>query len=239
MEVELSEQDRRYSDSEFALILRRAFELQERQAGGEPGDGLTLKEIRAVAAEMGLDPAVIERAAASMLSVEESTAAKVLGGPSLYQMEYTATGEISREGLTRVVHAVRRVTGNQGKVTEVLGSLEWESVGETSQIHVTVTPRDGQTTLRVLANRRATGVILYMVPGTVGLLSIGIIGGIIEPTTFAGVASIVAGCLGGAFLTSRTIFKTTAGRFQSKLRDLMSATSRAVDETLKLEKGDE
>jgi hypothetical protein len=233
----MSEEDRRYSDNEFSLILRKAFELEERRTGGELGDGLTLQEIQSVAAEMGLDPASVERAAALLPAAGEGTLERVFGGPSLYQMEYTATGEISRDGLTRVVDAIRRVTGHQGKVTEVLGSLEWQTLGETSQIHVTVTPREGQTAVRVLANRGGTGILTYMGPGLAGFLSIAIIGAITEPTTFVGITSLIAGGLGGAFLISRTIFKSTTTRFRSKLRDLMGATSRAVDETLELESG--
>jgi hypothetical protein len=152
-------------------------------------------------------------------------------------MAYTATGEISREGLSRVVEAIRRVTGHQGKVTEVLDSLEWETVGELSQIHVTVTPLEGQTTVRVLANQEMTGALTYFLSGVVGLIGMGIIGAITEPTSAVGITSLVAGCLGGAFLTSRTIFKSSTTRLRLKLRDLISATSRAVDETLELESG--
>ena len=233
----MSEEDRRYSESEFALILRRAFEIEERRTGGELRDGLTLQDIRAVASEMGLHPASVERAAALLPAAAEGTLARVFGGPSLYQMEYTATGEISKVGLPRVVDAIRRVTGHQGNVTEVLGSLEWQTVAEVSQIHVTVSPREGQTAVRVLANRGSTGVLTYLGPGLAGFLSIAIIGAITEPTTVVGITSLMGGCLGGAFLISRTIFKSTTKRFRSKLRDLMDATSRAVEETLKAEGG--
>ncbi|UCC82111.1 MAG: hypothetical protein JSW46_14085 [Gemmatimonadota bacterium] len=233
----MSEEDRRYSDSEFALILRKAFELEEHRTGGGSGEGLTLQEIQAVAAEMGLDPASVERAAVLHPVAGEGALVRLFGGPSLYQMQYTAAGEISRDSLTRVVDAIRRVTGHQGKVTEVLGSLEWETVGELSLIHVTVSPLEGQTVVRVLANRGPAGGLTYFLPGVVGLLGIGIIGAITEPTTAVGITSLVAGCLGGAFLTARTIFKTTTKRFRSKLRDLMDATSRAIDETLETEGG--
>jgi hypothetical protein len=233
----MSEEDRRYSDDEFALILRKAFELEEHRTGGGSGEGLTLQEIRAVAAEMGLDSASVERAAALLPAAGAGALVRVFGGPGLYQMEYTATGEISRDGLTRVVDAIRRVTGHQGKVTEVLGSLEWETVGELSQIHVTVSTVEGQTAVRVLANRELAGALTYFLSGVVGLIGMGIIGAITEPTTVLGITSLVAGCLGGAFLTSRTLFKSTAKRFSSKLRDLMGAMSGAVDEILELESG--
>jgi hypothetical protein len=233
----MSEEDRRYSENEFALILRKAFELEERRTGGERGDGLTLQEIQAVAAEMGLDPASVGRAAALLPTANEGALVRVFGGPSLYQMAYTATGEVSRDGLSRVVEAIRRVTGHQGKVTEVLGSLEWETVGELSQIHVTVTPLEGQTTVSVLANRELEGALTYFLSGVVGLVGMGIIGAITEPTSVIAITSLVAGCLGGAFLTSRTIFKSTTKSFRLKLRDLISATSGAVDETLELESG--
>jgi hypothetical protein len=53
-----------YSDEEFALILRKATELASRAEPPVPSSaGLTLTEMKAVAAQVGLDPALVERAA--------------------------------------------------------------------------------------------------------------------------------------------------------------------------------
>ena len=149
-------------------------------------------------------------------------------------MEYTAPGHLSKDDFGRVLDAIRQATGNTGKVDEVLGSLEWQTVGETSQVHVTVSSREDQTTVKVLADRGATGAILFGVIGTVGgFVSMGIAGAIIEPTTVAGVVGLVSACLGGGFLTARTIWTATGKGFRSKLRNLMASTSKAIDESVK------
>lgn len=58
---------RRYSEEEFALILRKASEIQlsEGRPKGTPeaGSGLTLQEIRSIASEAGIDPEAVTRAA--------------------------------------------------------------------------------------------------------------------------------------------------------------------------------
>jgi hypothetical protein len=227
---------RRYSEEEFALILRRAFELQEhpRTTGGlRPADGLTLAEIRAIALEIGLDPALIERAVASLPTSSESTAARLLGGPQTYQLEYRVDAELPRERLSRVVDAIRQATGHQGKVTEALGSTEWETVGQLSQVHVTVSPREGETSVRLIADRGAAGVFLFVVPMSLGAIAIGIVGAIIEPTGAAEIIAVVATPLATGFLTARTLWAATTKAFKKKLQGLLEATSKAVDENLR------
>ena len=224
--------EQRYTESEFALILRKALELQDRQGGIDAGHGLSLREIQAIAAEIGLDPALIERAASLVPHTDEGRMVRLFGGPSVYQMECVASGEIAREDMGKLVDAIRRVTGHQGQVTEVLGSLEWRTVGEVSQILVTVSPRDGRTSVKILANRGGAGVLTFLFPGLAGLVSIGIAGAIIEPSTVPGVLSIVVTALGGAFLTSRTIWKATTSRFRARLHELMGSLSTTVEHSL-------
>ena len=182
---------------------------------------------------MGLDPALVDRVAANLPTTTTSVGTRILGGPSKYQMEYTAPGHLSKEDFGRVLDAIRQATGNTGKVDEVLGSLEWQTVGETSQVHVTVSSREDQTTVKVMADRGATGAILFGVIGLGGFVGMGVAGAIIEPTTVAGVVGLVSACLGGGFLTARTIWATTGRGFRSMLRNLMASTSKAIDESVK------
>ena len=66
---------RRYTEEEFALILRKASEIQESPGEGpgrHPGQGLTLEEIQSIAAEAGIDPQAVSRAA--VVSAEVSSA---------------------------------------------------------------------------------------------------------------------------------------------------------------------
>jgi hypothetical protein len=222
----------KYTESDFALILRKAIELQEREGGIDTAHGFSLRDIQAIAAEIGLDPDLVERAASLIPRAAEGRMVRLFGGPSLYQMEYTAKGEVAREDMGELVDAIRRVTGHQGEVSEVLGSLEWKTVGEVSQILVTVSPREGRTSIKILANRAGAGVMTFVFPGLAGLLGIMIAGAIIEPTTAPGVLSIIAAAMGGAFLTSRTIWKATTSRFRARLHELMGLLSATAERSL-------
>lgn len=228
--------EQKYTESEFALILRKAVELQEGQRGADVAQGLSLREIKAIATEIGLDPELVERAASLVPRTAEGKLARIFGGPSLYQMEYWAEGEIVEEDFGRMVDAIRRVTGHQGEVTEVLGSLEWKTVGEVSQILVSVSPRDGQTSVKILANRGPAAVLTFLFPGLAGLIGIGIAGAIIEPSTVPGVVSIIVAALGGALLTSRTLWGFTTRKFRARLHELMTSLSATVDRSLEAPK---
>lgn len=81
--------DRTYSE-EFAVILRRAVELQERPTGQVPvrSEGFSLREIQAIAREVGLDPDAVARAAATLTPEGRSGLARVLGGATSHELEY-------------------------------------------------------------------------------------------------------------------------------------------------------
>ena len=231
-EVVIGNSERRYSDKEFAVILRRAFELQERPSGVGTGEGLTLGEIQAIAREVGLDPALVERAASVLPTAGEGRAARVFGGPDAYQLEYSASGEVPKEDFAKLVDAIRRATGHQGEATEVLGSLEWKTVGQVSQVHVTVSRREGRTHVRVIADRGGAAFLTYFVSTFGWLVGMGISGAVLEPSTAPAVIALVAAAVGGAFVTARTLWKTTTSRFRSQLSNLMGGLTRAVDESL-------
>lgn len=225
-------EEHKYSESEFALILRKAIELQEHHIGVDTAHGLSLREIQAIASEIGLDPALVERAASLVPRTDEGRLARLFGGPSLYQMEFSAKGEISKEEFGKMIDAIRRVTGHQGQVTEVVGSLEWKTVGEVSQLLVSVSPREGQTIVRIMGDRGPAAVMTFLFPGLAGLIGIGIAGAIIEPSTVPGVLSIIVAAAGGAFLTSRTIWKATTTRFRARLHELMTSLSTTAERAL-------
>lgn len=228
--------EHRYTESEFALILRKAIELQERHIGVDTAQGLSLREIQAIASEIGLDPALVERAASLVPRTQAGKMVRLFGGPGLYHMEYSVEGEISKNDFGTMIDAVRRVTGHQGQVTEVLGSIEWKTVGEVSQLLVSVSPRDGRTIVKIMANREPAAILTFLFPGLAGLIGIGIAGAIIEPSTVPGVLSIIVAAVGGAFLTSRTIWKATTARFRARLHELMTSLSTTAERALKAPK---
>ena len=95
--------ERRFSDEEFARIIRAAQELQERDASGAapdgqtgpqlPARGMSVEEIQAVAGEVGVSPEYVQRAVA-ILTAERPMVSRnpILGGPTNFAYRTTVPG---------------------------------------------------------------------------------------------------------------------------------------------------
>ncbi len=220
--------DRRYTDREVALILHRAAQLDAGLLVSETGEGLSLSEIERIAREVGIAPELVARAAALVEAGKPGLAARIFGGPTDFDAEYQATGELPRERYGDVVEAIRRALGQPGKTSEILDGLEWKSVGETTQITVAVRPSAGKTKVQILADRGGSAVIAYLFPGAAGLLGGAIAGAILEPGLGGGLA-IMGTAAATGFLAARTIWSAATRRFRRKFASLVDAVTGQVE----------
>lgn len=216
--------ERRFTEEEVALVLRRAAELDGSAA---PTAGLTLAEIRRIAEEAGIHPELVERAASMLNHQRRGPADRVFGGPSVYFAERDLPGELPRASFGDVAEIIRRVLGDTGQMTEVLDTLEWKSVGEPTVMTVTVRPHKGRTGVRVSANRGVSGMLVYVLTGTGGLVAGAITGAILEPGLAGGLA-IMGSAAGAAFVTARTIWTRATARFTERFERLVDALGSAV-----------
>ena len=223
--------ERRYTDDEVALILRRAAEF-----GGETGpprsEGLSLAEIQQVAREVGIDPATVARAASALSARKRDRLTAIIGGPMRYRLEATVPGKAADANLGRILQSIRHAAGRQGRATQVLDSVEWRTSSERegSQLFVTVTTGDDGTTIEVTGDRQSTAALLYLVPGVAGMIVSLIVSASLEAGWAAG-GMIAAGVLGGVFLLSRTIWSHTGRTFARKLEDIRDAAVQTVERT--------
>lgn len=146
---------RRYTDDEFREILRTALVLQEKKSSGPEMDtreGLALADIEAIAAEVGLDAALVRQAADQLTRLDVSTL-KGLTTQRVIQVDGAIPTELDERGLTRLIDAVREAADAPGTAQHVLGGLEWKRGGEMMQAHVSLSPREGETRVRVSMDR--------------------------------------------------------------------------------------
>ncbi|MFC1662144.1 hypothetical protein ACFL3S_11965 [Gemmatimonadota bacterium] len=235
---------RRYSEEEFALILRKASEIQERP-GHRPGsrEGLSLEEIQSIAREAGIHPDAISRAA-SLLGAAEweekaGLAAAIFGGPGKYHLDFEIPGRLPPEERGRILEVIRRVAEHQGEAKEVLGGVEWKTVGELSAINVNVSPRGDRTSIQIVGNRDAAGGVTFVFPMAGAAILVGALGGILEPTSAAGIISLITGLLGGGFILSRSLWVRGGKAFRKKLTRIMDALAGTVEEMALPPPGDE
>jgi len=228
---------RRYSEEEFALILRRASEIQETPGREGPkglSEGMTLEEMQSIAREVGIDPEAVTRAAAVLGAADweekGGLVAAVVGGPSKFHLDCEMPGRLPPEEMARILEVIRRVAEHQGKASEVLGGVEWKTVGDVNAIHVNVSPRGNRTSVQVVGDRSAAGAMSFTFPMAAAVILIGGLGATFEPTSFAGISALITGLLGSGFMVSRTIWARGTKKFRKRMTKLMEAVSHTVEE---------
>ena len=224
----------RYSDHEVRLILKEAAELQEREAGAAGArDGLTLAELEQVASDVGLDPALVRRAAAKV-DAKAHAAPAFAGAPMRVILERALAGELPEAAHERVVDAVRLATGELGTVSIIGRTLTWgaKSPGVTRQ--VTVVSRDGRTTVRVEGNLGELAGVVQGVGGAASIVAALIAGGSafeVASSVPVAIAAALAG-VGGVWLLGRLGFRAGERSERKEIEALLERVSAAVGEAM-------
>lgn len=227
---------RRYSEEEFALILKKASEIQESSRevpGTHGGRGLSLEEIQTIAREVGIEPEAVSRAAgllgAHAWDEKKGMAAAIFGGPGTYHLGLEVPGRLAPEEYGRILEVIRRVMEHQGEASEVMGGLEWKTVGELSAVSVNISPRGESTSIQVVGDRGGAGAVTFVFPVAGSAILMGALGGILAPESATGIVALVGGCLGSGYLFARTLWASSAKKFHRRLTALMETLTGAVE----------
>jgi hypothetical protein len=147
---------KRYTDREVSLILQRALEpTAEATSPDVPGHGLTLEQIKEIAAEVGIDPGRIDLAAASLLEPAPVPANPYAGIPTTVQFQTTLPGiDLANLSQHDVLALIRGTLGRQGIVGSESGSVEWRARDAFGGRYVSLTPTPNGVRVRVLGNYR-------------------------------------------------------------------------------------
>lgn len=219
--------DRTFTDREVREILKRAVERSPGSRAVATQQGLSLSELKAIGAEVGIDPARLEEAARTVVSGGGTKVSTFVGAPLTLHFERRVKGELGPDATPEVLSVIRRVTGHQGKAQDIHGSLEWNGNSEPLTRFVTVSAKDGITTIRSAVDLRGLAMLSYGVPGMMGALS----------SAIAFIAAMDDGSAGGvlaALLIVPVIYvvvRTIVGAVGRKEAEKME---RVVDELARL-----
>jgi hypothetical protein len=218
--------ERRYTEREFALILKHAAELQEGLNKVAQRGEFTLEEIQSIAAAAGIDAQNVLEAARALPAAEQN--AGILHGPaSRYEFSEYIPGEIGPGGIEDIIDAARTETGQDGTVTQVLDSVEWRAKDADGSI-VIVTRRGDRARLKVIVDgsRRETSIIaLGVMLGTFSFM------GVATAFNLGTLPALLAVAAGGAATTYagiRLIWRTAATRLEERGRRLFECVARAA-----------
>lgn len=224
--------ERKFSDQEVREILKRAVERAPSRALVKH-EGLSLAELKAIGSEVGIDPSRVEDAARAVALKGVNRQNRFLGAPTTVNLERKVEGTFDPENTPEVLTTIRRVMGQQGEAAEIRGSLEWSAKGDSGERFVTVSSRDGVTSIQASANLSNAAVLTFVPGGVLALVA-----------SFIGLGKFfVDGALPGLVLflvlvpTIYAVLRTILGRYvdsesaklQKVVEDLARLTEGAGD----------
>lgn len=163
-------EERRFTDREVREILKKAVE-QAPSRGRTSREGFTLGELKAIGREVGIAPARLEEAARAVALEGGRRPGALLGAPTVLDVERRVEGELERADTPEVLSLIRRTMGQQGEVEEVGGSLEWSAGSDAVDRYVTLSSKEGTTTIRGSANLSNAVALTYLPAGLLGLMA--------------------------------------------------------------------
>lgn len=222
---------RKFTEGEVREILKRA--ADEELPGGVPGsEGLSLVELKAIAQEVGIDPARLEDVARAVAQNQEPGLNPIAGTPTLLRYERVVDGELDLTRQAPILSVIRRATGHHGEVAEVGGSLEWRTRGGSVERLVSISSNAGRTTIEGSANLRQAVVGTYLSLGTVATVLgfLGIAASVSDVNLNIGGLVLSAGFLAAAYAGLRAMVKKVHRSESAQLE-------RAVNELAELASG--
>ncbi|MEQ9399215.1 MAG: hypothetical protein RJQ04_08575 [Longimicrobiales bacterium] len=224
---------RRFSDEEVARILRSAADLQERSSahGGVGSRGLTLDDLRQVAAEVGIDPRFVDAAATESHGPPARESSALAGGTYAWSVHRTVSGHVPEDERDRIVRAIRHVIGQKGELEDVYGRMEWSYDDGLGPIMVGLASRDGVTEIDVSV-RRIGEVGLWF---GLGMPFGGIFGGAAVGAGLLGLSGpavlpIIAAMAVVSYGGMRALWSILAGVWERKVHRLADAVTGAAQD---------
>ena len=218
----------RYTEEQFAEILRRATEMQSAlparsgAAASDASTGLSLTEIRTIAGEVGIDPEYVTRAAAMIGPDAQPDRAR----GDRWVLSSSSAGSLSDSDRIRVVRAIRDAAEAHGIADTGGSGVEWrDGSGDATRLHVSVEPLDGRNEVRVSVNANAPAILSHVFPMlATGLIGTGI-GANMEFGLIAGLATVAASGATGLTIGQLIWRRIRRGLMQRSRRILAAVTA--------------
>jgi len=226
----LSDDGRRlFSDEELGLIVQNAAELQEEASGVDAtflqrstdapdSEGLTIEEVRDIASEVGLESRFVDEAVLALSDDQALKVRSLFGGAVAQWAEGTLPDALTDADRVDMLELVRSTLGQRGEVDEVLGVLEWQSVGRMTRTTITIRTHGESSALRVQTDASGVAALTWLGSIGVGLVAgAGLVGALHPDSVLAAVSIVGAGGVAGVGI-GRTIWSTTTQALRRRVR---------------------
>ena len=223
--------EHRFTEDEVNAILARAVDLE--RAGISSPDvagSLSLTEIKEIAEEAGIGPALVEAAAADFLARRPSRPSGWLGPPPRAAATRLLDTTLSPQDVELLLRVVEDRSKRRGLVTEALGRVKWVSQSAQLTTEVSIRNQSGKTRVDVEESYPPQmRPLLQLIPGAMGLTAA------VSLAAPAGIfgAPLVALALGGGALGAilgRGIWEAVARTTSRATRTLADEVAAAAGE---------
>ncbi|HEX4632439.1 MAG TPA: serine/threonine-protein kinase [Gemmatimonadales bacterium] len=235
---------RRFSEGEVQEIVKRASELE---ANPTQSGSMTIGGVESLAAEVGIQPELVRKAAGSITGRTAATATPAtmglapynrwIGGPTRLFVEREVEGELPDAEFPTLVEEIRKLLSDVGQVSQLGHSFSWISTrggGRTRDLEVSVSVRAGKTRIRAREN------LAVVIGGIFGGVGGGVGGGLAGPimgTLFGGmhvsalfVPFIIPAWLGGVYLLARKFYQGSVSKKSKGLTELIDRLAELTTE---------
>ena len=219
--------ERHFDESEIGPILQRASELQAGAVSGG-ASGFTLTDIQRLASEVGIDPAMVARAAGELSAQPQD--AVVDERASSILLDQTVDGVLDEEGWEEVVTGLRHYAKRSGATRQRGSTSEWSCRSDAGGVTFSATRRGDSTRLRLIGDMSTGLQAIWSTAGPICFVLAVVSGALLSKHTlehvWAFVFSVVAlatGCVAIHFGT-----RAWARRARADLRGVFERATRAV-----------
>jgi hypothetical protein len=220
----MSQQSRRFTDREVALVLKKATELD--QDGQASGGALSLRDLEEIAAEVGISGTALERAVAS-LDRGRDIGAGLAGAPLVRKAAHAVPSALDHAAIARLIRVVDEHTDSAGSVSEALGSVRWTASDRFRSTRVSITPGDDETTIEVVekASPRVR-LLFHLLPAAWTLMLAGPLVGAFQ-LSGAALGGTVAGAVVAGVAVGRGAWSWMSDRSARRVRRLAEGLADA------------
>lgn len=232
---------RKYDEDQVKEIVRRASEMD---ATNPTSGAMTMGGIEALAGEVGISPASIQKAARSLTTPTELPSTHVasgwkpfIGGPTSLYYERVVEGELPDHEFPVLVDEIRRNLQHVGHVSQLGRSFSWtmgQRSGTRRDMEVGVSVRAGRTSIVIRENLGPTIAAIF--GGLCGGLGGGGMGPVLGVTIGAlglpplAILGIIPVWLGSVLVLARTIYRRAIGKREKEFTALADRLAALTEE---------
>lgn len=235
---------RKYRNDEIQAIVNRAAELEV--SSPTQSGALTMGGVEALAAEVGIDRALVRKAARE-IAPAPTREAKLkpvkrnifLGGPTRLFFERFVEGELDEQDFTVLVEEIRSAIQELGQIHTLGRSFTWvlnKGQQSTRNIEIAVSVRAGRTRIMVTENFNNLIAVVFAGGGIgVGAGGMGpLIGGVVSGMGMggAGIAALVPLWIAMVYAGTRSSYHYIVRHREEKLRELADRLAFVTEELI-------